>query len=191
MILTGQQILSEIKNGSISIEPFDVSKLNPNSYNLTLSDKLLVYELPFHSDAIKDCGRIAPGPYTFMEPIDMKSYNKTLEIKIPEDGYVLQPGVLYLGETVEYTQSFKHVPCLEGRSSVGRLGINIHATAGFGDIGFCGKWTLEISCVQPVKIYPFIEICQIYYHEAKGEVVHYNGKYQYQETIQPSKFYLD
>jgi deoxycytidine triphosphate deaminase len=58
-----------------------------------------------------------------------------------------------------------NVPMLEGRSSTGRLGLFIHVTAGFGDIGFAGFWTLEIFCVQPVKIYPDVEICQIYYHD--------------------------
>ena len=81
---------------------------------------------------------------------------------------------------------------LEGRSSVGRLGIFIHATAGFGDVGFDGYWTLELSCVQPVRIYPGVEICQIYYHTIDGEYVPYrSGKYQGNTGVQPSMLWKD
>jgi dCTP deaminase len=80
---------------------------------------------------------------------------------------------------------------IEGRSSIGRLGISIHATAGFGDIGFFGYWTLEISCIEPVRIYPGIRICQIFYHTVKGKIIHYHGKYQDNDGIQASQSYLD
>ena len=81
---------------------------------------------------------------------------------------------------------------LEGRSSVGRLGLFVHITAGFGDVGFEGYWTLEIFCVQPVKIYPGIEICQIYYHSLDGDYVNYvSNKYQKNKSIQASMMYKD
>ncbi|MDU5233464.1 dCTP deaminase domain-containing protein, partial [Negativicoccus succinicivorans] len=84
------------------------------------------------------------------------------------------------------------VPMLEGRSSVGRLGLFIHVTAGFGDVGFAGYWTLEMFCVQPIKIYPNVEICQIYYHLIEGDYEPYkSGKYQHNEGIQPSLLYKD
>jgi dCTP deaminase len=168
MILTGEEILREMNAGTISIEPYDPSRLNPNSYNLCLHNKLQML-----SDDV----------------LDMKKKCATQEITIPESGYRLEPGRLYLGRTVEFTKSLKHVPLLEGRSSIGRLGISIHATAGFGDVGFCGFWTLEISVVQPVIIYPFIEICQIYYTEVKGKLMEYKGKYQNNEGIQVSQIY--
>lgn len=145
--------------------------MNPNSYNLRLHDELLVY-----TD----------------EVLDMKTPNDTALITIPEDGLLLEPGRLYLGRTVEYTKTLKFVPMLEGRSSIGRLGVMIHVTAGFGDVGFAGFWTLEIQCVRPVRIYPFIEVCQIYYHTIQGEYVAYrSGKYQNNTGIQPSLAYLD
>jgi dCTP deaminase len=62
------------------------------------------------------------------------------------------------------------VPFLEGKSSVGRLGIDIHATAGKGDVGFCNTWTLEISCTQAVRIYAGMPIGQLIYFEVSGEV---------------------
>ena len=171
MILSGREIKRQMEQGNIQITPFDEKKLNPNSYNLTLHNELLVY------------GVI---------PLDMKQVNLFFTVEIPESGFVLQPGVLYLGRTREHTFTDKFVPMLEGRSSVGRLGISIHATAGFGDVGFSGYWTLEISCVQPVVIYPGMDICQIYYHTIEGDYDLYNsGKYQGNTGIQPSLMWKD
>ena len=119
--------------------------------------------------------------------LDMAKPNSASVIKIPEEGFVLQPNVLYLGRTNEYTKTENYIPMLEGRSSVGRLGVFIHVTAGFGDVGFAGYWTLEIFCVQPIRIYPNVEICQIYYHDIDGEYDTYkSGKYQHNNGIQPS-----
>ena len=124
--------------------------------------------------------------------LDMKKPLHTESLIIPEDGLILQPGELYLGRTYEKTSTNKYVPMLEGRSSVGRLGLYIHVTAGFGDIGFSGFWTLEIQCVQPVEIYPMVEICQIYYHTIDGEFEEYNsGKYQNNTGIQQSYILRD
>ena len=173
MILTGKEILKRVNEKkiipNIMIEPFNESQLNPNSYNLKLHNELLVY------DGL----------------LDMKKENKTEKIIIPKSGLILMPGVLYLGRTVEYTETHNLAPMLNGRSSIGRLGISIHATAGVGDIGYCGYWTLEITCVQPVVIYPYVEICQIYYHIIEGDHNDYNGKYQYSKEIQESKLYKE
>ncbi len=91
------------------------------------------------------------------------------EFEIPEEGFVLEPNTLYLGVTAEYTESHAHVPFLEGKSSTGRLGIDIHATAGKGDVGFCNAWTLEISCIQPVRIYAGMPIGQLIYFAVEGK----------------------
>jgi dCTP deaminase len=81
---------------------------------------------------------------------------------------------------------------LEGRSSIGRLGIFIHITAGFGDNGFNGYWTLELSCIQPVRVYSDVEIGQIFYHTIKGELEEYkSNKYQNNDDVQPSMLYKD
>lgn len=171
MILSGKEILKQVGAGRIVIDPFDEKLINPNSYNLRLHNELLVY-----TD----------------EVLDMKKPLNTEKIFIPEDGLVLQPGRLYLGRTYEKTSTDSFVPMLEGRSSIGRLGLFIHVTAGFGDIGFSGYWTLEIQCIQPVKIYPMVEICQIYYHILDGEFEGYGGgKYQNNTGIQPSLLYKD
>ncbi len=137
MILSGLELERRLGK-DIFITDFDRSRLNPNSYNLRLHNGMLVY-----SDGI----------------LDMKKDNPAECIYIPETGLLLQPGKLYLGRTCERTRTENLVPMLEGRSSIGRLGLCIHITAGFGDVGFSGHWTLEIHCVQPVLIYPFVEIC--------------------------------
>jgi len=170
LILSGREIKNKMGK-ELVIEPFSEKQLNPNSYNLKLNNELLVYD---------------------EEVLDMKKQNKVKKIVIPEEGLILDPGKLYLGRTVEYTETDKYVPMLEGRSSVGRLGLFIHVTAGFGDVGFKGYWTLEIFCVEPIKIYPGVEICQIYYHSVEGEYDQYcSGKYQKNEGVQPSLLYKD
>lgn len=170
MILSGLEIKNRL-NKDICIEPFDIKLLNPNSYNVTLHDELLVYD---------------------EEILDMKSVNKYSRITIPKDGLILKPNKLYLGRTVEYTKTKNLAPMLEGRSSIGRLGLYIHVTAGFGDVGFEGYWTLEIHCVEPIRIYPFVEIGQIFYHTIEGAFEEYSsGKYQKNTDIQPSLLYKD
>ena len=170
MILSGKMIKERLGK-DIIIEPFEERYLNPNSYNLRLHNEFLVYR--------EGC-------------LDMKKENATRTIAIPEDGLVLEPSKLYLGRTAEYTETHSHVPMLEGRSSIGRLGLYIHVTAGFGDVGFKGYWTLEIHCIQPIRIYAGIDICQIYYHSIEGDFDPYvSGKYQNNTGIQPSLLYKD
>lgn len=170
MILSGKEIKRQLGTG-INIEPFNESQLNPNSYNLSLFNELLTYD---------------------NEVLDMKTPNPTTRLTIPEEGLLLEPNKLYLGRTNEHTETSKFVPMLEGRSSIGRLGLFIHVTAGFGDVGFSGFWTLEIFCVQPIRIYPNVEICQIFYHSIEGDYDLYkSGKYQNNKGIQPSLLYKD
>lgn len=170
MILSGKKIKEKLGT-SIIIDPFDESLLNPNSYNLRLHDELLVYETPV---------------------LDMKTPNPVSRLTIPKEGLVLEAGKLYLGRTIEFTKTFDCVPMLEGRSSIGRLGLFIHVTAGFGDVGFSGYWTLEMFCIQPIKVYPGVEICQIFYHTIDGQYDHYvSNKYQDNTGVQPSLLYKD
>lgn len=170
-MLTGSEIKNRINNGTISIIPYNESQLNPNSYNLKLSPILKRYTF---SDGI----------------LDSRKPNKTETIEIPDSGLILEPGVLYLGSTVEETNCDDLVPCIDGRSSIARLGINVHITAGFGDVGFKGHWTLEITVVHPIIIYPNMEICQIYFEEVIGDTdMKYHGKYQNQNAPQESRLY--
>jgi dCTP deaminase len=122
----------------------------------------------------------------------MRVENLSDELVIPPEGLLLEPQKLYLGRTVEYTETSGFVPMLEGRSSIGRLGLFVHITAGFGDIGFKGFWTLEIFCVQPIRIYAGVQICQIFYHSIEGDYDSYtSGKYQNNKGIQHSMLFKD
>ena len=156
MILTDKQILDCMDDGSIVIEPFDINRLGSNSYDVHLGRTLATY--------VDDV-------------LDARKHNTIQTFEIPDEGFVLVPDTLYLGVTHEYTETHKHVPFLEGKSSVGRLGIDIHATAGKGDVGFCNFWTLEISVKMPVRVYAGMPIGQLIYFEVSGEVLNpYNKK---------------
>ena len=170
MILSGNEILTRL-GSDIVIEPFEPSRLNPNSYNLTLHKELLVYE-----EVV----------------LDMRRPNRVSRIELPDEGLVLQPNRLYLGRTAERTETHRLVPMIEGRSSIGRLGLFVHVTAGFGDVGFCGYWTLEMFAVQPVRVYAGVAICQIFYHDIRGTFTAYaSNKYQNNVDIQPSLLFKE
>lgn len=169
MILSGLEIRRHL-GGQIKIDPFQEANLNPNSYNLTLHHELLTYE-----EVV----------------LDMRKPNRFRRIVIPPDGLVLSPNQLYLGRTVERTETHGFVPMIEGRSSVGRLGLFVHVTAGFGDVGFCGYWTLEMFAVQPIRVYADAQICQIFYHEIRGDFTEYCAKYQHNQGIQPSLLFRE
>ena len=149
MILSDKRILEEIEKGHIVIEPYDRKCLGTNSYDVHLGKHLATYK-----------SRV----------LDAKKHNEIDHFEIPEEGFVLEPNTLYLGVTLEYTETHQHVPFLEGKSSTGRLGLYIHATAGKGDVGFCNTWTFEISCAQPVRIYAGMPIGQLIYFVVEGEV---------------------
>lgn len=155
MILSDKKILEAIEKGEIVIEPYRPGCLGTNSYDVHLGKTLAIY---------KD------------EVLDARKHNKIDYIEIGPEGFVIQPGVLYLGVTEEYTETHTTVPFLEGKSSIGRLGIDIHATAGKGDVGFCNTWTLEISCVHPVKVYAGMPIGQLIYFTIEGEIKNYYNK---------------
>jgi dCTP deaminase len=170
MILSGLEIEKQLGT-NIVIDPFDPAHLNPNSYNLSLHTELLTYE-----EVV----------------LDMRKSNRVRRVTIPPEGLVLSPSQLYLGRTVERTETHNFVPMIEGRSSVGRLGLFVHVTAGFGDVGFCGYWTLEMFAVQPVRIYAGVSICQIFYHQIAGKHTDYeSNKYQHNHDIQPSMLFKE
>lgn len=156
MILTDGEILQFIEKGSIKVEPFRRECLGTNSYDVHLGKTLAVYK-----DSV----------------LDARKHNIIESFEIQEEGYVLTPDNFYLGVTQEYTETLEHVPFLEGKSSVGRLGIDIHATAGKGDVGFCNYWTLEISVKKPVRVYAGMPIGQLIYFVVSGNIITpYNKK---------------
>lgn len=170
MILSGDEIRENLGT-NIRIDPFNTENLNPNSYNLTLHNEILTYE-----EVV----------------LDMRKQNRVRRMTIPESGLVMEPNRLYLARSVERTETHNLVPMIDGRSSVGRLGLFVHVTAGFGDVGFCGFWTLEMFAVQPVRIYPNVQICQIFYHQIAGDIQEYvSEKYQNNTGIQPSMLFKE
>ena len=156
-----------MEDGTIVIQPFNRESLGSNSYDVHLSKWLATYRNHI---------------------LDAKAHNEIEHFEIPEEGFVLYPHIFYLGSTLEYTETHAHVPFLEGKSSTGRLGIDIHATAGKGDVGFCGHWTLEISVKQPVKIYRNMPVGQLIYFPVDGEIeIKYNQKKNAKYSGQSSK----
>lgn len=199
MILSDTEILKASERGDILIEPFDLGQLGGNSYDVRLGPVLRVYKTGqvvtaamtsswwdgeiqarrWHhqiGQELKDwCDLWQLGPWQLNE-LDAAIEPELLDINIPPDGIVLVPGILYLASTVEYTETRQYVPYLDGKSSVGRLGISVHETAGRGDagnkdaLGFCGHWTMEIDVVQSVRVYAGMPIGQLTWHLVHGEV---------------------
>ncbi|MFE0192482.1 dCTP deaminase [Streptomyces sp. NPDC058989] len=170
MILTGPEITAAAADGRLRITPFDDAQVNPNSYNVRLGPTLLTYTAPL---------------------LDAHQPNPTHRIEIGTDGYILKPGQLYLGHTVEQVGSDTFVPLLFGRSSVGRLGLFVEITAPIGDIGFHGQWTLMLSPIRPLRVYAGMKIGQIMFFVAVGPVTPYSGKYQAASGPKPSAYWRD
>jgi len=147
MILTGKEIKKQVKNGNIVIKPFDEECIKPNSYVYHLGDTLV---------EVLDVG-------------DKKRKPKTRKIKIPQKGYVLEPKRLYLGTTVETIGSKEYVTSLIGRNRIAKLGMFLQITADLGQLGKEHRWTLEITVVQNLRIYPNMEIGQVTFWDTKGE----------------------
>lgn len=166
MILTGKEIERQIKHGRINITPFDDANLQPNSYDLYLD--VTRYKI-----------------LDFITPDGIATYKNRecfLDAKI-----ILAPNKLYLFSTIETTHTDHYAPMLEGVSSNARMGISVHETAGFGHIGFNGKWTLEVKVTVPTPVYHGMRIAQIYFHELSGEIELYKGRYQGQDKVEGAK----
>ena len=175
MILTDKEILEAMEKGYIGIAPFAMKHLGANSYDVHLSEHIAIY---------KD------------KTLDAKRDNKIVRGIIKPMGVVLKPNILYLCSTIEETTTLAHIPIIDGRSSVGRLGINIHATASTGNIGFKGHWTLEVTVAQPVRVYPGMPIGKILFMNSSGDCLRNyderNSKYQNQDIMpQASKLFLN
>lgn len=170
-LLTGLEIARRVDSGEIVIAPYDPANVNPNSYDGRLDDTLRVYDTT--------------------RELDVGADNPTTTLSIPPDGLVLHPGVLYLGSTVEVFGCDTLAAVVEGKSSLGRLGLTAHVTAGFIDCGFRGNITLEISVIHPLRVYAGMRVCQVCFTTVVGEVTLYAGKYQGQRGPQPSRSWRD
>lgn len=173
-MLTANEIEIQRECGNIILEPWDPECLGPNSYDVHLHNELITYR-----DTI----------------LDTRGENRILRMTIPDEGFELEPGRLYLARTEEYTETRNLVPMYEGRSSMARLGVLSHISAGFGDIGFRGHWTLEIINLnhqKKVRVYPGMRIGQLYWHKPEGFIRKtYNGKYQDSNDVMESQMWRD
>lgn len=202
-ILTKHEIEKERLLGNITIEPFNPNFLGPNSMDVTLHPVLKTY-YPIDLGSVNfGDGEVKVARFSteamVSKPLDLSKENPTYEFEIPEEGVLLIPGILYLGSTNEVAGSDHYVPMYEGRSSIGRLGIHSHVSAGFGDIGFRTNWTLEITVIHPVIVYRNARIGQVYFIRVEDEGLIqlvesgdlYKGKYGEQVLAQSSKSHLD
>ena len=171
MILTGPEIIRQIEKGKIEIDPFVSEHVGANSVDLRLGPEIVTYDLS-------------------QGPLDTREEPITRETTIPPQGYLMYPGNLYLARTVEVIHSKWFVPLVEGRSSIGRLGVQVHMTAGFGDLGFRGTITLEMSVLHPTVIYAGDRICQVFFEAVQGERRFYQGRYQNQVLPTASRMHL-
>lgn len=185
MILTGPEILKQIETtGNITITPFDKGLINPASIDLRLGDQVAVYEdwvetfYPGYGKASRD----APGDGRFYRALgNVLNTKREPQVKVftidPVAGWILNPGIGYLMHTLESVWTDRYVPVLDGKSSIGRLFITVHVTAGYGDPNFKGQYTLEVSVTHPIRVYPGMRIAQMRFHTMTGDYLPYDGNY--------------
>jgi len=182
MVLSDRNIKGWLSNGLV-IDPFDEINLQPSTYDLKLGNEVRVFD------------NYKAGCIDVRQKIDT-----TRVVKLNGEGFVVHPGEFILGSTKEYFEiPGKLCGKLEGRSSLGRLGLVVHATAGYIDPGFKGWITFEISNLSrlPIRIYGDMRIAQICFLEMKNEPLHLYGdslmgnKYQGQRGPTASRFWVD
>ena len=185
MIFSDRTIREAIEAGRIGIDPFDPAFIQPSSVDLRVDRYFRVFE---------------NHRYPFIDPKEPQS-ELTTEVEAEEkQPFVLHPGEFVLGSTLEVVRIANDlVARLEGKSSLGRLGLLIHSTAGFVDPGFEGHLTLELSNVAnlPIAIYPNMKIGQISFYQMTTDADHPYGsagagsKYQGQRGPTPSRVHRD
>jgi dCTP deaminase len=182
-ILSGHAIEEAVQVGRIFIEGYDARRVNPASYDLTLGENVSIYKQgarfchgpSWHAGEIEDGAGFEVSSGT----LDAREGAKVNEFKIdPVKGWVLKPGIGYLMHTAERVRTDYYVPVLDGKSTLGRLFVQVHVTAGYGDPGFDGQYTLEVVVTHPVRVYPGMPFCQIRFHTISGKVKLYEGRYK-------------
>lgn len=160
-ILSGHSILAAVERGDIVIDPFDPDAVQPSSIDLTLADEIKYY----------------PDLPDFMLDPSVDQYLSSAQITA--DGFLLRPATLYLMHTVERVHTPKYSAVIDGKSSLGRLGVSVHQTAGYVDPGFDGQYTLEVTVVHPTRIYSGMAICQVRFYTVAGPVMDYRSRGHY------------
>lgn len=187
-ILTGSAIRSEVASGAIKITPFDAARINPASYDLTLGSRVAVYRDVVHADFAAPNANFAPGcnvtaRNSLSGYIDAAKKNEVAEYEMDERGLLLRPGIGYLMHTSERITTDRYVPIIDGKSSIGRLFAYCHVTAGYGDPGFDGQYTLEVVVIHPLRVYPGMRFCQMRFHTMVGDPVLYQSAGHYKGAL--------
>jgi dCTP deaminase len=183
MILSDRDIREQIGSGRIKIDPFDPACVQPSSIDLHVDDQFRVF---------------ANSRYPFIDVRqEMPDLTELVEVK-PDEAFILHPGEFVLGSTLERVGIPDDlVARLEGKSSLGRLGLLIHSTAGYVDPGWDGYLTLELSNVAnlPITLYPGMKIGQISFFQltspAETPYGRAGNKYQGQRGPTASRFFRD
>lgn len=183
MILSDRDIRAHIESGRITIDPFDPASVQPSSVDLHVDSQFRVF---------------ANSRYAYIDVKDeMPDLTELVEVK-PDEAFILHPGEFVLGSTLERVALPDDlVARLEGKSSLGRLGLLIHSTAGYVDPGWDGYLTLELSNVAnlPITLYPGMKIGQISFFQlttpAETPYGSAGNKYQGQRGPTASRFYRD
>lgn len=167
-ILSGPEIRKRVEAGEIRIDPFDPELVNPASYDLRLGHQVCVYQFQ------KNC-------YHLYNPLlDSRVENPSEIYEISNEGIAIHPRRIYLLHSVEVICAPDLVAVVDGKSSLGRLGLVVHATAGYVDPGFQGQVTFEVAVLGPsVRIYPGMRIAQVRFQTIEGEVESYQWRGNY------------
>lgn len=182
LILSDLDIIEYIAKGEIVIEPeLKAEQMQPSSIDLTLGNEF---------------GVVNQKKTTFIDP----NIETHMQYNFYDEFYIMEPKEFVLGTTVEKIKLPDNlVARIEGRSSIGRLGLTVHSTAGYIDPGFEGQITLELTNEMPVPwiLYPGWKICQLAFEELKTPCCRpyghpeLNSKYQGQEGVQGSRSFMD
>lgn len=170
MILSGPEIQRQIETEAITVSPFDPDHINPNSIDLTLDDTILQYR---------------------NQVIDPRVEQEVIEIKVPEEGLLLEPMSFRLGSSREIVGSTEYVPMVHAKSSTARAGLFVHVTADLIDIGSVGSITFQLFSTLPLMVYPGMRIAQMSFWKPMGEITLYSGKYQHSKGPMKSMIFRD
>jgi dCTP deaminase len=186
VILTGYAIRDAVRAGDITIDPWDERLVNPASVDLRLGTEFAVYR----HWVLKNGYELAPLQHVH----DVQIPPVTDTRSIAPNGLVLRPGILYLLHSAERVGSRKYVGVLDGKSSLARLGISVHLTAGYFDPGYVGHATMEVTVVHPIRVYAGMRFAQMRYHVLEGIPMDYQavGHYVGDHAVGPvpSRAYL-
>lgn len=157
MILTGNAITLEYKQGKIDLQPYNSQRISTNAFDLTLGNRFIQYT----------CDVIDP-----MKP------NAYREIVVGPEGILMEKNAFLLGHSVEVVGTDFFVGKVHAKSSIARLGLFVHATADLVHIGSHGNLCFSLISTLPVRLYPGMPIGQMTFWRPEGEITLYKGKYQ-------------